>query len=100
MINRLADGRLPSAMHGIEHLLRLPVTHCGIQTLCLVPYLHLQAMALLADGRLPSAVYGTEHLLRLFVKLPDLLAAAGAGGMVEEALLQTATAVQVGACLA
>lgn len=63
--------------------------------MCLVP--HLQAMALLADGRLPSAVYGTEHLLRLFVKLPDLLAAAGAGGMAEEALLQTATAVQVGA---
>ncbi|GLC45646.1 hypothetical protein PLESTB_001789900 [Pleodorina starrii] len=53
-----------------------------------------QAMALLADGRLPSSVYGTEHLLRLFVKLPDLLAAAGAGNMNEEMLVQTATAVQ------
>ncbi|GFR44980.1 hypothetical protein Agub_g6290, partial [Astrephomene gubernaculifera] len=53
-----------------------------------------QAMAVLADGRLPSSVYGTEHLLRLFVKLPELLAAAGAGGMSEEALGQTAEAVQ------
>ncbi|KAG2499450.1 hypothetical protein HYH03_002397 [Edaphochlamys debaryana] len=53
-----------------------------------------QAMAVLSDGRLPSSVYGTEHLLRLFVKLPELLAAAGAGAMSEEALLQTATAVQ------
>ncbi|KAG2437743.1 hypothetical protein HYH02_011119 [Chlamydomonas schloesseri] len=53
-----------------------------------------QAMALLADGRLPSSVYGAEHLLRLFVKLPELLAAAGAGGMSEEVLVQTATAVQ------
>ncbi|PNW71228.1 hypothetical protein CHLRE_16g692400v5 [Chlamydomonas reinhardtii] len=53
-----------------------------------------QAMALLSDGRLPSSVYGAEHLLRLFVKLPELLAAAGAGGMSEEVLVQTATAVQ------
>ena len=52
-------------------------------------------MALLSDGRLPSSVYGAEHLLRLFVKLPELLAAAGAGGMSEEVLVQTATAVQV-----
>lgn len=50
---------------------------------------------MLSDGRLPSSVYGTEHLLRLFVKLPDLLAAAGAGSMNEEMLVQTATAVQV-----
>ena len=55
-----------------------------------------QALAALSSGLLPSAVYGTEHLLRLFVKLPELLAAAGAGGMAEEALLQTANAVQVG----
>ncbi|GIL74243.1 hypothetical protein Vretimale_1991 [Volvox reticuliferus] len=53
-----------------------------------------QAMAMLADGRLPSSVYGIEHLLRLFVKLPDLLAAAGAGNMNEDMLVQTATAVQ------
>ncbi|EFJ46711.1 hypothetical protein VOLCADRAFT_118057 [Volvox carteri f. nagariensis] len=53
-----------------------------------------QAMVMLSDGRLPSSVYGTEHLLRLFVKLPDLLAAAGAGSMNEDMLVQTATAVQ------